>query len=75
MFPQIMNNKKNVYGRIILYAALMSFLIELLQLILHLGLFEFDDVIHNVLGAFIGCLICRFFALKKNMDNISDKVQ
>ena len=31
-----------------------SLLIELLQLILHRGVFEFDDIFHNSLGALIG---------------------
>ena len=31
--------------------------IELLQLISRRGLFEFDDILHNMLGAFIGVSI------------------
>ena len=31
-----------------------SLLIELLQLILHRGVFEFDDIFHNSLGALLG---------------------
>lgn len=36
---------------------IISFSIELLQLVLCRGLFEFDDVIHNSLGFLIGLLI------------------
>lgn len=35
-------------------AALISLLIEVVQLVFKLGLFEFDDIFHNVLGAAIG---------------------
>ena len=35
----------------------ISFSIELLQLVLCRGLFEFDDIIHNSLGFLIGILI------------------
>ena len=36
----------------------MSCSIEIIQLVLHRGLFEFDDIIHNTLGVFIGILVC-----------------
>ena len=35
----------------------ISFSIELLQLVLCRGLFEFDDIIHNSLGFLIGIVI------------------
>jgi len=41
----------------IVVAAGMSVLIEITQLITHLGLFEIDDIIHNTLGAGIGYII------------------
>ena len=37
-------------------AAFQSFCIEAVQLTLHLGFFEIDDVIHNTVGAVIGYL-------------------
>ena len=43
-------------------AAFISFCIEAVQLVFHLGLCELDDIIHNTLGTFIGylpVLICR----------------
>lgn len=42
----------------------ISFSIELLQLILCRGLFEFDDIIHNSLGFFIGILMSNKIILK-----------
>ena len=41
----------------------MSCSIEIIQLVLHRGLFEFDDIIHNSLGAFIGILVCLLVRL------------
>lgn len=38
----------------LLFAAGCSMVIELLQLVSRRGLFEFDDIIHNTLGAAIG---------------------
>lgn len=38
----------------ILIAAGFSLILELIQLLTHRGLFEFDDVIHNTAGAAIG---------------------
>jgi VanZ family protein len=38
----------------VLAGAGFSALIELLQLLLHRGVFEFDDLVHNTLGALIG---------------------
>ncbi len=42
-------------------AAFSSLTIELLQLITRRGLFEFDDVIHNTLGAVIGTALVKLF--------------
>lgn len=41
--------------KIILIAAGISAAIEIMQLVTHRGLFEFDDIIHNTLGAAAGC--------------------
>ena len=38
-------------------AAFLSFCIEAVQLTLHLGFFEIDDVIHNTVGAALGFLL------------------
>lgn len=52
------------YRKIIWYKALImglvfSFFIETSQLILKRGFFEWDDMIHNSLGAMIGCIIAN----------------
>ena len=38
---------------------LLSGLIELVQLLSHRGLFEFDDIVHNTLGLFIGIALYK----------------
>lgn len=50
-------SKRRAFIALIL-SIFMSCSIELIQLVLHRGLFEFDDIIHNTLGAFIGILVC-----------------
>ena len=40
----------------VVLAPVISLVIALIQLVLCCGLFEFDDVIHNSIGAFIGFL-------------------
>ena len=47
--------------RTVLCAMFFSLLIELIQLIFKLGLFEFDDLVHNVLGAILGYRIWKRF--------------
>ena len=42
----------------LLFGAIVSGCIELLQLITCRGLFEFDDIIHNSLGCMVGCIFC-----------------
>lgn len=42
----------------LLFGAIVSGCIELLQLITCRGLFEFDDIIHNSLGCMVGCTVC-----------------
>lgn len=44
-------------------AAGCSLIVEMIQLLSHRGVFEFDDVIHNTIGAVIGFLI--LVAIKK----------
>ncbi len=40
-----------------IFAVSFSVLIELSQLILHRGMFEFDDMVHNTVGAGIGLAV------------------
>lgn len=48
-----------VFRRVLLIGFLTSLTIELLQLLLKRGLFEFDDMFHNTIGAAIGYWIYR----------------
>ena len=46
----------------------ISLIIELTQLMSRRGLFEFDDVIHNTLGALLGCGLLSFIKMIKKRD-------
>ncbi len=53
---------------------ILSSIIEIIQLITHRGLFEFDDIVHNTLGAVVGVFaytLVRLFAkrLKSKRNN------
>lgn len=54
------------YRYVILVIFCGSLVIELIQLVLRMGLFEVDDVINNTLGAVIGLLIYMIFKRGKN---------
>ena len=46
------------YGlRVVIAGFLLSTSIELIQLIFRIGLFEFDDIIGNTIGCFIGAVV------------------
>jgi glycopeptide antibiotics resistance protein len=62
-------NRKDsrVFRRVVLIGFFTSVTIELLQLILKRGLFEFDDMFHNTLGVAIGYWIYRIINGKKKM--------
>lgn len=64
LLPAIWKGMRNIRC-IILIAASVSLSLELVQLILKLGLFEFDDVFHNTLGVVIGYWIWRMFKKRK----------
>ncbi len=49
----------------LLAGVLISATIELLQLILCRGLFEFDDIIHNSIGCMVGCVLSNIVRKKK----------
>ena len=46
--------------RILLVGFLLSLLIELCQLLLRLGWFEVDDILHNTLGTYLGIRLYRW---------------
>jgi glycopeptide antibiotics resistance protein len=45
---------KNIFVRVVLIGFFISLTIEILQLVMKRGLFEFDDMFHNTLGVAIG---------------------
>lgn len=49
--------KGTAFKKVVFVGFLTSFSIEVLQLILKRGLFEFDDMFHNTIGVVIGCWI------------------
>lgn len=57
------------YRYVILITFCGSLVIELIQLVFRMGLFEVDDVINNTLGAVIGLLIYMIFKRGKNEHN------
>lgn len=54
LLPPIYKIKKLEFVNTILTGMLISCCIEVLQLILRRGLFEFDDIIHNTIGCAVG---------------------
>jgi glycopeptide antibiotics resistance protein len=54
---------------IMLITFLISLTIEVMQLVLKRGLFEFDDMFHNTLGGVIGYGIYAFFGRRNWMRN------
>lgn len=52
----LLNTKKKLL-KITLICGMFSICIELTQLIGRIGFFEFDDIFHNTLGAFLGALV------------------
>lgn len=70
-------HKQNILlGNALKKGLLVSILIEISQLILMRGLFEWDDMIHNGLGCMLGCLVGDFvwksLRNRKNRDEIAE---
>ena len=51
----------NMPWKIVLIGLLCSTVTEITQLVFHLGLFEFDDILNNTIGCAIGMMIYWFF--------------
>ncbi len=47
---------------IVVFGLFYSILLEILQLILHKGLFEFDDMLNNTIGMFVGAVMFDMIA-------------
>lgn len=64
LLPEVWKRTRNM--RSVIFAAVsVSLTLELAQLIFKLGLFEFDDMFHNTLGAVLGYGLWRKFLFKK----------
>jgi glycopeptide antibiotics resistance protein len=58
----------------IIFSLLLSAGIETLQLVLHRGFFEFDDMIHNTIGAILGIVVFALVSLVwKKLISVSDR--
>jgi glycopeptide antibiotics resistance protein len=57
-------DEKREWKRVLAVFVLASLGVELIQLIFHLGLFEFDDIFNNLLGGILG------YALAESMRKI-----
>lgn len=53
----------------IIYSLLFSIGIEIIQLVAHRGLFEFDDIFNNSLGTFIGSVPLIIIKIQKRKKN------
>lgn len=60
--------EKNHYKKILLCSFALSLFIETIQLILSLGLFQFEDLIMNTLGGLLGAILyksMKYIAMKR----------
>ena len=69
LLPEIVSAKRKLRF-VVLSAVGISLVIEVTQLVFKLGLFEFDDVFHNTLGAVIGYGLWHAFKKRKNPNPI-----
>ncbi|RHV89441.1 VanZ family protein [Lachnospiraceae bacterium OF09-33XD] len=68
LLPAIFH-KRIGWKRSFLYGFLISLTIELCQLVLRRGLFEWDDMIHNAFGCMLGCKTMEFIYRKLKAAN------
>jgi len=61
----VINQKNARFLRILLSAILFSGLIELLQLVYHVGIFDVDDIFLNTCGAVLGYFVYLVFHRKE----------
>jgi glycopeptide antibiotics resistance protein len=65
-FAKKHDNSKLVVAKIGVFSFLMSLLIELIQLIFHLGTFQISDLVYNTLGGILGAFIYIIIYNKKH---------
>lgn len=66
LFLPLLFKKYKVFSKVLVFAAIASLSIELLQLILQVGQFDIDDIILNTIGSSIGFLCFSFLHRIKN---------
>lgn len=59
------SNRFNLPSITFMFALCATYIVEVIQYISGMGIFEVDDMFNNVLGAMIGFLISRIFLYKK----------
>jgi len=67
LLPLMSKNFKNFY-RTLIIALLFTFIIEIIQYVTGLGIFEIDDIFNNIIGAIIGYGLIMFVI------NLKDKI-
>ena len=60
LLPWVWGRKVHVWQGLLIGMGI-SLMIELCQLVLGRGLFEWDDIVHNGLGCMAGCILCTCF--------------
>jgi glycopeptide antibiotics resistance protein len=65
-FLPIINPKCRNPIIVVLLTVFFSFLIESIQLVAMVGIFDVDDLFLNTLGGFLGCLLYRLYLKIKN---------
>lgn len=61
LFLPFIINKRYVALQTILFGAVFSLFIEVSQKVLHVGFFEVDDLLNNIVGVALGCTISSVF--------------
>ena len=60
--------EKHMLIKTLLYGLALSFIIEILQLVLRRGYCEFDDLLSNALGTLVGCIVVKIYYCLKRMN-------
>lgn len=60
LVPNCIFYNKHRYIKTVLFSCLLSGIIEVIQLVTRRGWFETCDLIHNIIGAFLGCMLCEW---------------
>lgn len=66
LLPKVFKRLQSV-GAVVCSAVLTSLVVEIVQVITKRGVFEFDDIINNVIGAIIGVVILKCIYCKSGL--------